>query len=303
MFFASKVFLVRPSRFGFNPDTAGSNAFQSRSELPAEEVSERAQEEFDRFAERLRELGIETVVAEDPSEPHTPDSVFPNNWFSTHPDGTLVLYPMEAPARRLERAPSHVEVIREACGSQTLIDLTSYEAEACFLEGTGSLVIDHETRTAYACVSSRTDPDLARKWAETTGHGLVLFRASGGDGMPVYHTNVLMCIGQGFAVLCGEAIADDDERAAVTTALKNSGKELISISLAQMEEFAGNLLQLVTTKGEPLLAMSSRARSALTKEQLNRIGAHTAIADFEISIIEQCGGGSVRCMIGELFET
>lgn len=299
--FASKVFLVRPSRFGFNPETAGSNAFQERSEMDADEVSRRAREEFDRFAESLRSEGVEVVVAEDPTEPHTPDSVFPNNWFSTHPDGTLVLYPMEAPARRLERVPSHVELIRESCNAETLIDLTLHEAEGRFLEGTGSLVIDHDTRTAFACVSSRTDPDLAREWSEATGHKLLLFKAYGAEGTPVYHTNVLMCVGRGFAVLCSEAISDRDELEAVEEALESSGKELVPITLAQMEEFAGNLLQLETPGGEPLLVMSSRARKALTDDQVSGIERHTSIADFAIPTIEQCGGGSVRCMIAELY--
>lgn len=301
MFFASEVFLVRPAGFGFNPQTAGSNAFQERADLDEAEISERARKEFDSFAANLSSLGIDTVVVDDPSEPRTPDAVFPNNWFSTHPGGILVLYPMEAPARRLERVPSHVEVIREACGIETLIDLTSYEAEGRFLEGTGSLVIDHDTRTAYACVSSRTDPDLARKWAEMTGHSLVLFHAYGRGGRPVYHTNVLMCLGRGFAVLCAEAIPDDEGLGAVKDTIEGSGRELIAITLAQMEEFAGNLLQLETTDGEPLLVMSGRARAALTDEQMTRIVGHTAIADIPIPTIEQCGGGSVRCMIAELF--
>ncbi|QQS39806.1 MAG: amidinotransferase [Acidobacteriota bacterium] len=301
MSFASKVFLVRPSRFGFNPETAESNAFQERSEMDADEVRRRAKEEFDRFAARLAELRIETVIADDPEDPPTPDAVFPNNWFSTHPDGTLVLYPMEAPARRLERVPSHVEAIREACGTRTLIDLTSHEAEGRFLEGTGSIVIDHDTLTAFACVSSRTDPGLAREWAETTGHKLVLFKAFGAEGTPVYHTNVLLCVGRGFAVLCCEAISDRFELEAVREALESSGKELIPITLAQMEEFAGNLLQLETTGGEPLLVMSSRARRALTDDQVFGIERHTSIADFAIPTIEQCGGGSVRCMVAELF--
>ncbi|HUF04836.1 MAG TPA: arginine deiminase-related protein [Aridibacter sp.] len=299
--FASKIFLVRPARFGFNPETAGSNAFQERTDLAPEDVSKRAREEFDGFAEELRSLGIETVIAKDPPEPHTPDAVFPNNWFSTHPDGTLVLYPMEAAARRLERVPSHVEIVREACGTETLIDLTSHEAEGRFLEGTGSLVIDHDTRTAYACISSRTDPDLARKWAEDTGHSLILFHAYGSDGKPVYHTNVLMCVGKGFAVLCGEAITDEEELGAVTNALESSGRELITITQGQMEEFAGNLLQLENASGEPVLVMSSRARAALTDDQLSAIERHTKIADLPIPMIEQCGGGSVRCMIAELF--
>lgn len=301
MVFASKIFLIRPSRFGFNPQTSESNAFQKPPEVPAEAVSRLAVEEFDRAAEGLASLGIEVIVARDPVEPFTPDAVFPNNWFSTHPDRTLVLYPMEAEARRLERDPVHIELIKRESGIERTVDLTGYEKQGKFLEGTGSLVIDEESKRAYACLSSRTHRDLVEVWARETGYRPVIFRAFGAEGHPVYHTNVLMCVGNGFAVLCSESITNRYEREEVVSSLKAGGKEVIEISLGQMENFAGNMIQLEDRTGSEVLIMSDRARAALSGQQLEEIGKHTRTASFAIPLIERCGGGSIRCMIAELF--
>jgi len=301
MVFASKIFLVRPSGFGYNPETAATNAFQRPSPDDPGAVSFRALEEFDLLAEGLLAKGIEVIVSEDSRRLETPDSVFPNNWFSTHPDGTLVLYPMEAAARRRERLSRHLAVIRDAAATSGVIDLTIYEGEGRFLEGTGSLVLDNEARVAYACLSSRTDEVLVRQWAGLMGYSAEIFRAYGPDGTPVYHTNVVMCVGDGFAVVCAEAITDAAERDSVKRSLSEAGKEVIEILSAQMSAFAGNAIQLQDRDGGKLLVMSETARSSLDDAQIGAIAAHTAIASFAIPTIEACGGGSVRCMIAEIF--
>lgn len=302
MSFASKVFLVRSWRFGYNPQTAASNAFQAGSGLDADEVAKRALREFDAMAEGLANLGIDVVIGQDHTETHTPDAVFPNNWFSTHPDGTLFLYPMMAPARRRERDPELIELIKEAAHTRETVDLTGYEAEERYLEGTGSLVIDSDAGIVYACNSSRTDPELVEHWCGITGMTPVLFRAVGPKDLFIYHTNVLLCIAKGFAILCSDSIDGDEGRMAVVGSLEGSGKDVIEISREQMTDFAGNALQLVDSAGEPVLVMSSRARRSLESRQLARIEECTAIADFDIPTIEVCGGGSVRCMIAEIFE-
>lgn len=301
MVFASKIFLVRPAQFGYNPQTAASNSFQKLPEYSRDESSRMALAEFDAFAAGISGLGIQVVVGEDRAQPHTPDAVFPNNWFSTHPDGTLVLYPMEAEARRKERDPLLIQKISSASAVRRTIDLSSHENEGRFLEGTGSLVLDHVAKTAYACISSRTHPGLVSEWASATGYRPVAFRAYGSDGTPVYHTNVLMCLGAGFAVLCAESITDPAERGKVIGELEAGGREVIRISQEQMAEFAGNMIQLENVKGERILVMSERARESLDREQLEAIIARTKIASFSIPTIEDCGGGSVRCMIAELF--
>jgi hypothetical protein len=301
MIFTSRILLVRPARFGYNPQTAGSNAFQKSPDLPGGEISRRAMSEFEGVAEGIRRLGISVTVGEDSKEPYTPDAVFPNNWFSTHPDKTLVLYPMEAEARRRERDPALIEKIFRACGIERTLDLTSYEAEGKFLEGTGSLVLDHASRTAYACLSSRTDAGLVKEWAEEMKFEAVTFNAYGPDGTPVYHTNVLMCLGAGFAVFCAAAVSDATERERLRERLSSGGREVIEISPEQMSEFAGNMLQLQDLNGEKILVMSERARESLDPDQLQLILSRTRIASFPIPTIEHCGGGSIRCMIAELF--
>ena len=300
--FTSKVLLVRPSRFGYNPETVGSNAFQRPPLSDGDDVSKKALEEFDRVADGLANAGVDVVTVADSPEPYTPDAVFPNNWFSTHPDGTLCLYPMEAEARKHERVPAHIEVIKARCGTERIIDLSHYEKSGRSLEGTGSLVIDHSRRLAYACVSSRTDPGLVSEWAELTGHSTMVFKGLGPDGRPLYHTNVMMSLGIGFAVVCLSAVPDKGERRRLTDSFEDGGRRVLEIDEEQMAGYAGNIIQLVTSGGEPLLAMSESARRSLGGELLSEIAGHTDIVSFAIPMIERCGGGSLRCMTGELFE-
>lgn len=298
---AKKIVMVRPAKFGFNPQTAESNAFQVEVALTDEEIHAKALQEFDSMAEKIRGLGIEVVVLDDSVEPYTPDSVFPNNWFSTHFDGTLCLYPMEAEARRNERNPDAIELIKREYSSNKTIDLTHYEDQQMFLEGTGSLVLDHESKIAYASLSSRTHPDLVKEWAAKTGFEVVEFRSFDENRKAIYHTNVMMCVGDRFAVICLESVVDEGEKKLVKDSLIKGGKEIVDISFDQMNSFAGNMILLQNSSEEKILVMSETARQSLQHAQISSLEKHAIIVSFDIEIIEKCGGGSVRCMIAEIF--
>ncbi len=298
---ARAVLMVRPARFGFNPQTAGSNVFQ-RELGPAGDAGRQSQVlgEFDGLATALDRAGVQVVVAEDSAVPIKPDAVFPNNWVSFHRDGTVVLYPMLAVNRRLERREDLVaQVARE--GSYRIartVDLSHREAEAKFLEGTGSLVLDRTSRIAYACLSPRTDLDVLGEFAQLLDYELMTFDAEDG-GEPIYHTNVLMAVGTEFAVLCGESIANPGHRAAVRSKLVATGHEIIDISPEQMRRFAGNVLELDGARGK-LIAMSSAAWSAFDARQRRQLEGHGGIVSADIATIERLGGGSVRCMLAEI---
>ena len=300
-YIANKILMVRPAAFGYNPQTAESNAFQKKPDLSAEEISKKAIEEFDQMVGELSALGIEVLVANDSGEHHTPDAVFPNNWFSTHPNGTFCLYPMEAKARRLERESSAITIIRNNFEVKETIDLTKFEAHEKFLEGTGSLILDHENRIAYACISSRTNPKILNQWARKLDYKTVKFRAVDESEKAIYHTNVMMCLGDNFAVICLESIVEKSERDEVVEKLQTTGKEIVDISFGQMNQFAGNMLLLKNDKNEKILVMSKRAFGVLTEDQIGRLNAYAKLASFDIETIEDCGGGSVRCMIAEIF--
>lgn len=290
------ILMVRPAAFAFNEETSESNAFQHRLDT---DVEQRAIEEFDSYASMLRSNGITVDVLQDTPEPATPDSVFPNNCFSTHGD-TLVLYPMYAPNRRLER-----EKLRKALEKYNfsrLVDLTAFESVNKYLEGTGSLVLDRENLIAYACISPRTDAGLVEQWADTMGYTPVMFSASDFGGTAIYHTNVMMHIGSGYAVVCLDAVGDAAQRAMLSDTISKSGKEMVIISMEQMNQFAGNMLQLHNDKGEDLLVMSRSALMSLTRLQIEALEKYTRILAPEIPIIETVGGGSARCMIAEIFQ-
>ena len=301
MSFANKILMVRPYAFGYNPETAESNVFQKESDLSAEEVQRRALEEFDRMVEGLRSEGIEVLVFNDKPEPHTPDAVFPNNWFSTHPGGTLCLYPMEAVARRGERDPDIVEAVEKAIEVQRKIDLTPAEEQGTFLEGTGSLILDQDNRIAYACISSRTDPGLLDIWAHMMKFQTVHFHSYDSEGAPIYHTNVMMCLGDRFAVVCIESVTDEAEREKLAKSLRDSGKEIIEISFQQMYDFAGNMILLRNKDDEKILVMSQRAFDSLEEAQVKKMESYAKLLAFDIKTIEDLGGGSARCMIAEIF--
>ena len=298
----SKVLMVRPVRFGFNEQTAGNNSFQKRGyELSAQDM---ALEEFDNFVTLLRANNVEVVVVKDTPEPHTPDSIFPNNWFSTHASGELVLYPMSAPNRRLERKESVLNVIKEIGERgkmRRIVDLTHWESENLFLEGTGSLIFDRKNRIVFACRSPRCDIAVLEELCEKLDYEFLDFGAYDRDGKPIYHTNVMMCVGDKFVVACLDSIKNIDERTEFISFVEDCDKELIEISIDQMEQFAGNMLQLRSTGGEPLLIMSATAKRALTTDQLESLMSYCKIISPELESIETNGGGSARCMLAEIF--
>jgi len=298
----SRVLMVRPVRFGFNEQTAVNNSFQRRGlELSAQEM---ALAEFDNFVTLLRTNGVEVTVVEDTPDPHTPDSIFPNNWFSTHESGELVLYPMCAPNRRMERKETVLKVIKEI-GSKgkmkRLVDLTSWEEKNLFLEGTGSLILDRPNKLAFVCRSPRSDEKVLEQFCEELDYEYFIFDATDNNGSLIYHTNVMMCIGEKFVVACLDSIKNIAERESFIAFVEDCDKELVEISMEQMENFAGNMLQLRGKGGEPLLIMSATAKRSLTAEQLATLSSYCRILAPELEAIETNGGGSARCMIAEIY--
>lgn len=298
---AAKILMIRPANFGYNPQTAESNKFQKKVDLSDQEIQAKALREFDSMSAELEKLGVEVVIFEDVKEHFTPDAIFPNNWFSTHPGGAFCLYPMEAEARRFERNPEIIDKIKKEAGIRRTLDFSRFEKQNKFLEGTGSLVLDHKNKTAYASISSRTNPEVLESWAEALDFNVIKFHSFDRENAHVYHTNVMMCLGDNFAVVCLEGISDKAERQNVIESLQNGGKEIVEISFEQMENFAGNMLLLQNDSGEKILVMSKRAFESLNNKQIRTLESHAEIASFDIDIIEQCGGGSVRCMIAEIF--
>ena len=309
---ADAVLMIEPRAFGYNPDTARTNTFQ-RSESAGGEAAAsaaaraEARAEFARLRRALESEGVEVCAVEDTAIPPKPDAVFPNNWLSFHEDGTLVLYPMESASRRPERRQEVIDAVIERLHFKVahLLDLTHFEGEGMFLEGTGSLVLDHAERVAYACASPRTHPALVAEWARELRYEPVIFEAADRSGVPLYHTNVLMCIGERFAIVGAEAIAAAD-RERVLGRLRASGRETFEIGQEEIAQFAGNMLELGTwdeALGDSrVLVMSEAARRALDPEQYRRLSGSTdAVLAVPIPTIERLGGGSVRCMLAEVF--
>ena len=299
---ASAVMMIRPARFESNPLTAASNRFQGESSAPPDEQQAIALQEFDELVAVLREAGIEVIVIDDTAEPHTPDAVFPNNWISMHADGRVVLYPMEAENRRTERRSDIIDYLDKQAGRQVteVIDLSAHEDAGHFLEGTGSMVLDRANHVAYACISSRTHLDPLGEFAQRMGYDVVAFDAVDSDGVPIYHTNVLMNVGEQLAVICTEAIPRDDQRSAVLVRLRETGHEILELTYAQLDAFAGNMLELHNKNGERVLAMSQRAYDSLSEDQRATLAANARIVSTPIDNIESWAGGSVRCMLAEI---
>ena len=310
-----KVLMIRPVRFSYNSQTAVNNAFQE-SGIPEELSQRQALKEFDAYVEMLRNEGIEVMVVEDTATPHTPDSIFPNNWLSLHSAEELadvgsrvaVLYPMFAENRRAERRQDIIEALTGAvapsCASAALLDLTSYEKSNLFLEGTGSLILDRNEHLAYACQSPRTCEEVLEEWSSKMGYDYFLFHAEDMNGNPIYHTNVMMSVGEQLAVVCLDAITDIEERMSLIELLEESDKEIVEISLEQMNEFAGNMLQLHTVKEGELkyiMIMSARAKDSLDQDQIEAIEKYCKIVAPDLEFIERNGGGSARCMLAEIF--
>jgi hypothetical protein len=305
---AAAVLMVRPHSFGYNPETAATNAFQ-RPPGPAATAEARlaARAEFERLAQALMSEGVGVCVVDDTLEPRKPDAVFPNNWVSFHHDGTLVLYPMLSASRRLERRPEVIDQVTQRLSFKVsqLLDLTSFEKDGKFLEGTGSLVLDHAQRIAYACLSPRTHPEVVSEWARQLHYEAVTFEAADAQSVPLYHTNVLLFIGERAAVVGAEAIAPAD-RERVLARLGAGGREVIAIGHAEIAAFAGNMLELGTwdeALGDArVLVMSEAARRALPAPSFARLsGCTDTVLAVPVSAIERLGGGSVRCMLAEVF--
>ncbi|HJV22349.1 MAG TPA: arginine deiminase-related protein [Holophagaceae bacterium] len=293
------VLMVRPTRFDANPETMGSNAFQ-RPLAPGLDPQARALTEFDGYVAALEAAGVTVLVVQDTPAPHTPDSIFPNNWVSFHADGTAILYPMEAPNRRLERRPDLLATVAEHFELHRTLDLSPFEAAGRFLEGTGSMVLDREHHLAYLCRSSRSHPEAVQTFCEAMGYRAVWFDATDEGGMPVYHTNVMMALGRTLAVVCLEALDDRSQRVRLQAILRESGKVVLPITRAQMAAFAGNMIELQGWNGHPVLAMSRRAWEVLREDQRDLIRAHAQPVVAPIDTIETCGGGGTRCMVAEI---
>lgn len=299
------LLMVRPLHFCMNEETATSNYFQKQSDEQPVSILQKAQSEFDAYVKVLREAGVNVIVVEDRVDVVTPDSIFPNNWISFHENGDVALYPMCAENRRLERREDIIEQVAKA-GFQVerIIDLSEAEEQGAFLEGTGSIILDRENSLAYCALSPRSDEELFREFCEIFGYRPVIFnafQAVGDQRLPIYHTNVLLTIGESFAVLCADSIDDESERNKVIHSLQRTEKEVILITEKQMSAFAGNMLQVCNAEGDRYLIMSSNAYGSLEKDQLERLKVHTEILTVDIPTIEQLGGGSARCMLAEVF--
>lgn len=291
--------MIRPVRFGFNEQTAGSNAFQN-SKADTNDANAHAQREFDGMVKLLRANGVDVTVVDDTPEPHTPDSIFPNNWVSFHADGTVFLYPMQAENRRLERREDIINGLEDRFTVKRVIDLSRFEEQHEFLEGTGSMVLDRVNKIAYACISPRTDRGVLELFCKEAGYQPVTFDAVDEKGQAIYHTNVLMCVGSGFAAICLDSIADPHEKIVVKESLKSGGKEIVDISFAQMNHFAGNMLEVKNQADETLIVMSKNAHEALLEEQKKVLSGYGKLVYANLSTIENLGGGSARCMMAEV---
>ena len=296
------VLMIEPAAFGFNAETAQNNYFQVNSENA--ETQNRALQEFNNFVEKLRNKGINVIIVKDTLEPHTPDSIFPNNWISMHSDGTVVLYPMCAVNRRWERRNDIFEILKRNFSVKEIIDFSAPENDGKFLEGTGSMIFDHDNKLAYGSVSLRLDEQLFREFCEKFGFTPVVFHSyqtANNERLPIYHTNVMMCVADQFVVICLDCIDDETERVNVVNAIVNSGKEIIEISESQMQQFAGNMLQVQNSDGKKFLVMSQSAYQSLTQEQISNIEKYSEIIYSDLETIETNGGGSARCMLAEVF--
>lgn len=295
----SHILMIRPVNFGFNEQTAESNAFQNKA-AQKDDANTAAQREFDGMVNMLRNNGVNVTVIDDNPEPHTPDSIFPNNWVSFHSDGQVFLYPMQAENRRLERREDIINGLEDNFKVKHVIDLSRFEEEGKFLEGTGSMVLDRENNIAYACISPRTDREVLELFCEQAGYQAITFDAVDENGKAIYHTNVLMCIGGGFAVICLDNIPNPHEKLVVKESLLSTKKVIVDISFDQMNHFAGNMLEIKNKAGETLIVMSKSAHDMLLEAQKKVLSNYGKLVYADISTIETLGGGSARCMMAEV---
>ena len=302
---ADTVLMIEPVAFGYNPETAVNNYFQKKDNEKLEDIAVKALAEFKNMVELLTASGMRVVVVKDTEYPPTPDSIFPNNWISFHEDGRAVLYPMFAPNRRLERRMDVLLKVENETGRKyKLVDYSTYELQNQFLEGTGSLVLDRKNRIAYASLSERTDKQLLELWCDEMKFTPVSFTAVqqvGNELLPIYHTNVMMCVCDELAVVCTDTIRDENERLKLIASLTESSKKIVEISEEQMHRFAGNMIQLKNSSGEKFILMSQTAHHSLNESQLNMLQTDNKLIVAEIHTIEKYGGGGVRCMVAEIF--
>jgi hypothetical protein len=296
--------MIRPNNFGFNEETANDNHYQNK-EFFESNSNKNAQKEFDNMVNNLKQNGISVHVFQDDDTNYTPDSIFPNNWISFHENGDIGLYPMYAKNRRLERRPEVLEFLEEqGFRIENIVDYSGAESENKFLEGTGSMILDRENRIAYCSISNRSNEDLFIDFCEDFEFTPVLFnsfQSVGDERLPIYHTNVMMCVTMSYVIICLDSIDDKKQRKNVCEFIKKSEKELINISEIQVEKFAGNMLELLNGKGESVLVMSKSAENSLSENQKNTITNYSKIISSDINTIELCGGGSARCMMAEIF--
>lgn len=297
MFLSEKILMIEPRGFSMNPETTDDNAFQTQGLIKA--PAETAMKEFHEFKNKLMKAGIEVMVISPTDDIVTPDGVFPNNWFSTTPYGQLILYPMMATNRRLERRQEIIEKVKPKYSH--LIDLTSMEDRKFYLEGTGSLVMDHESKVAYASLSKRTSEEALKEWKKQMEYEIVMFTSHDLNKKTIYHTNVVMTLCDGFSIVCFDAIDDEKEKKALRKRMTEKNTEIIEITLDQMHSFCGNCLGLKNSEGEKFIVMSTQAYQSFTEMQKHRIIRYASIVHSGLSTIEALGGGSARCMIAELF--
>ncbi|MGB5386249.1 MAG: arginine deiminase-related protein, partial [Eudoraea sp.] len=299
------ILMIRPVQFRMNEQTAVNNYFMEDIDLQNNAINLKAQQEFDTFVDVLRNIGIEVIVIEDTPVPDTPDSIFPNNWISFHSDGTVVIYPMFAENRREERRDDILEIL-EAKGFriENVMDYTSAEKEGLFLEGTGSILMDRVNQKVYCALSDRAHEELVIEFCEDfecTPVIFIAYQSVNGERLPIYHTNVMICMGEAYAVICLDAIDDKKERKNVLDHLKQDGKEIIEITEEQMHHFAGNMLQVAGASDKRYLIMSTSAYNSLRPDQISTLEKHNPIVHSPLDTIETCGGGSARCMMAEVF--
>jgi len=298
----SHILMVRPASFGFNSQTAESNAFQQKvSEQENSEAQQIAISEFEAYVKILQEAGVTVNVIQDSQEPKKPDAIFPNNWVTFHEDGQVVLYPMCTPNRRWERRRSILEMLASGYSIKNEIDLSHYEADELFLEGTGSMILDRQNNFCYACLSVRTDASILDDFCQKTGFEAVTFHSVDENNMPIYHTNVMMAVAEQYVVVCMESIKDEAERAMLLEHFDQTGKEVVDISFEQVKQFCGNVIELESNAGESLLIMSERAYKGFTEAQKTQIEQYSKMVYAPIYAIEKIGGGGARCMLAEVF--
>ena len=301
MTIADTILMIRPAAFGYNEETAGNNFFQSPSSLDPLTLQQIVVGEFDNMVDILRENDIEVLVIEDSPSPPKPDAIFPNNWISTSPESVVSVFPMYAQSRRPEKTQDILDWLNKEFQVNDLHDWSEFEADGKFLEGTGSMVIDHQQQMIYASASPRTSVSLLEKFASANGYQAIVFVATDLNGNPVYHTNVVMSLGDEFAIFCEESIDEEWELIAIRQLLESSGKTIIPITRQQMHAYAGNMLLLLNKKGDKILVMSQTAFDSLRKEQVQMLEAYAQLLPILVTTIEKVEGGSVRCMMAEIF--